>query len=135
MTHRVLGFLLALTMSFAWSNICEADDPICVEIKQAVTNKVFVAKEPLYDTVVDNEGIVKLERDKEEIPAGARFKVLKVECEGGKLEIKLRQVAAKKLEAVDIVFRLTKAERQMPDAMDQFQEIANFVWEEVPEEQ
>jgi hypothetical protein len=93
-----------------------------------------VAKEPLYDTKVDNEGIIKLERDKQEIPKGAQFKVLKVECEGGKLEIKLRMVAHKKVEAVEVKFLLTKNERLMPNAMEQFQQIADHVWEEVPGE-
>ncbi len=97
-----------------------------------IVGNTYVAKEPLYDTKVDNHGIVDLERDKQEIPVGAQFKVLKVECDGGKLEIKLREVAPKKKEAVDIVFKLSKAERQMPDAMEQFQTMMAYVWEDVP---
>ena len=98
-----------------------------------IVGNTYVAREPLYDTKIDNHGIVDLERDKQEIPVGAEFKVLKVECDGGKLEVKLRQVAEKKLEAVDIVFRLSKAERQMPDALEQFQRMTDYVWEELPE--
>jgi len=109
-----------------------ADDPVCIEIKKMIVGNTYVAKEPLYDTKIDNDGILDLERDNQEIPVGAEFKVLKVDCEGGKLEVKLRQVAQKKLEAVDIVFKLSKAERQMPNAIEQFEKMMAYVWEDVP---
>jgi hypothetical protein len=134
MKYRTIFFLTALCVAVLWAPDGHAADKVCLEIREMIVGKTYVAKEPLYDTKVDSEGIIKLERDKEEIPRGAEFKVLKVECEGGKLEIKLRQVAAKKLDAVEVKFLLTKNERLMPNAMEQFQQIADHVWEEVPEE-
>ena len=89
----------------------------------------------MYDTKIDIDGITKLERDKDEIPKGAQFKVLKVECESGKLEIKLRQVAHKKIDAGQVKFRLTKNQRLMPNAIEQFQTMMDYVWEVAPEEE
>jgi hypothetical protein len=132
MKVRMIAFLSTLLVATLWSPAGHADDAVCVDIREMIVGNTYVAKEPLYDTKVDNHGIVDLERDKQEIPVGAQFKVLKVECDGGKLEIKLREVAPKKKEAVDIVFRLSKAERQMPDAMEQFQTMMAYVWEDVP---
>ena len=132
MKVRLMKCLTVLFVAALCAPQVHADDPVCIEIKNMIVGNTYVAKEPLYDTKVDNHGIVDLERDKQEIPVGAQFKVLKVECDGGKLEIKLREVAPKKKEAVDIVFRLSKAERQMPDAMEQFQTMMAYVWEDVP---
>lgn len=133
MKARVMMGLTSLLVAALWAPIGHADDAVCVEIRRMIVGNTYVAREPLYDTKIDNHGIVDLERDKQEIPVGAEFKVLKVVCDGGKLEVKLRQVAEKKLEAVDIVFRLSKAERQMPDALEQFQRMTDYVWEELPE--
>ena len=132
MKQRVAILLSTLFVVALWVPASDAADAVCMEIRELIVGKTYVAKEPLYDTKVDSEGIIKLERDKEEIPRGAQFKVLNVECEKGKLEIKLRQVAQKKLDAVEVKFLLTKNERMMPNAMEQFQQIADHVWEEVP---
>ena len=132
MKVRLMKCLTVLFVAALCAPQVHADDPVCIEIKNMIVGNTYVAKEPLYDTKVDNHGIVDLERDKQEIPVGAQFKVLKVECDGKKLEIKLREVAPKKKEAVDIVFKLSKAERQMPDAMEQFQTMMAYVWEDVP---
>jgi hypothetical protein len=135
MKARVIVFLSSLFVVALWTPVGDAGDAVCLEIREMIVGKTYVAKEPLYDTKIDNQGIIDLERDKQEIPKGAEFKVLKVECEGGKLEIKLRQVGEKKLEAVGVVFKLSKSERQMPDAMEQFQTMMDYVWEEVPGEE
>jgi hypothetical protein len=135
MKARVILCLTTLLVAVLWAPAGHAADAVCLEIREMIVGQTYVAKEPLYDTKVDSEGIIKLERDKQEIPKGAQFKVLKVECEGGKLEIKLRQVAHKKVEAVGVNFLLTKNERLMPNAIEQFQQIADHVWEEVPEEE
>jgi len=134
MKCRAIFVLTALFVVVLWVPSGHAADPVCLEIREMIVGNTYVAKEPLYDTKVDNEGIVKLERDKQEIPKGAQFKVLKVECDGGKLEIKLRMVAHKKVEAVEVKFLLTKNERLMPNAIEQFQQIADHVWEDVPEQ-
>jgi len=133
MKDRVVVFLTILFVVTLWAPVGHAEDAVCVNIRGMIVGNTYVAKEPLYDTKIDNDGIVDLERDKQEIPVGAQFKVLKVECESGKLEVKLRQVAKKKLEAVDVVFRLSKAERQMPNAIEQFQKMMDYVWEEPSE--
>ena len=132
MKNGTVFFVTALIAAVLWAPAGHTADAVCLQIREMIVGQTFVAKEPLYDTKVDSEGIIKLERDKQEIPRGAQFKVLKVECEGGKLEIKLRQVAQKKLEAVEVKFLLTKNERLMPNAIEQFQQIADHVWEEVP---
>jgi len=135
MKHRTIFLLTALFVVVLWAPAGHAADAVCLEIREMIVGNTYVAKEPLYDTKVDSEGIIKLERDKEEIPKGAHFKVLKVECGGGKLEIKLRMVAHKKVDAVEVKFLLTKNERLMPNAIEQFQQMADHVWEEVPEQE
>ena len=135
MKPRVMMYLTLSCVAALWAYPLHADDAVCMEIKKMIVGQTYFAKEPLYDTKIDNDGILDLERDKQEIPVGAEFKVLKVDCEGGKLEVKLRQVAQKKLEAVDIVFKLSKAERQMPNAMEQFKKMMDYVWEEPPQGQ
>ena len=132
MKRAVISCLTALLLVAVWVPTAHAEDPTCKEIRKMLVGKTFVAKEPLYDTKIDNDGIVDLERDKQEIPVGAEFTVLKVECEGNKLEIKLREVAEKKKEAVEVSFKLSKAERKQPDAMEQFQTMMDYVWEDVP---
>ena len=134
MKYRALFPLTALFVTVLWAPAGHAADAVCLEIREMIVGNTYVATVPLYDTKIDIDGITKLERDKQEIPKGAHFKVLKVECEGGKLEVKLRQVAKKKLEAVEVKFRLTKNMRMMPNAMEQFQTMMDYVWEEVPEQ-
>lgn len=134
MKARAFLFLATLFVAALWAPAGHTADAVCLEIREMIVGKTYVAKEPLYDTKIAIDGIVKLERDKQEIPVGAQFKVLKVECGSGKLEIKLRQVAQKKLEAVQVKFWLTKNMRMMPNAIEQFQTMTGYVWEEVPEQ-
>jgi hypothetical protein len=106
-----------------------ASDDRCLEFKSMLLGQRFIAKVPLYDTKIQNEGIIDLERDKEEIPKGAELTVLKVECETKKIEVKVRQVAPKKLEAVDLRFFLSEAERYMPNAVEEFKKMMGYVFE------
>lgn len=134
MKRKACFFLTALFAAVLWAPASQAADAVCLEIREKIVGNTYVAIEPLYDTKISIDGIVKLERDKDEIPRGAQFRVLKVDCDGGKLEIKLRQVAQKKLDAVQVKFWLTKNMRMMPNAMEQFQTMMDYVWEDVPEE-
>jgi len=109
----------------------EAEDPGCLAISRALLGKTFVAKEPLYDTVIGYNGIIKLERDKEEIRAGATCRVKNIDCGGSKVEVKLKQVAgAKEFNKVEIKFRISKAERNAPEGMDDFRKMLAYVLEE-----
>ena len=134
MKRKAIFFVTALFAAILWAPVGQAADAVCLEIREMIVGNTYIAKVPMYDTKIDIDGITKLERDKDEIPKGATFKVLKVECESGKLEIKLRQVAHKKIDAVQVKFRLTKNQRLMPNAIEQFQTMMDYVWEDVPEE-
>ena len=109
----------------------EAADPSCLEISRALLGKTFIAKEPLYDTVIGYNGIIKLERDKKEIRAGGTCRVKGVDCGGSKVEVKLKQVAGdKEFNKVEIKFRISKPERNAPGGMDAFRKMLAYVLEE-----
>ena len=109
----------------------EAEDPGCIEITREIIGKTFITKEPLYDTVIGYNGIIKLERDKQEIRAGATCRVKKVDCGGSKIEVNLKQVAGgKEFNKVEIKFRISKAERNAPEGLDDFRKMLAFVLEE-----
>jgi hypothetical protein len=101
----------------------------CFEITRMLQNKTFVAKQPLYDTKIQNDGIIDLERDKEEIPLGAEFTVLRVVCDSKKIEVKIRQISPVKLDAVEVRFLLSEAERYMPNAVNEFKKMMGYVFE------
>jgi len=127
----ISGFVL--TLSLILSQPATSSDA-CVEITGLVLNKVFVAKESLYDTKIAASGIVKLEWDKEAIPKGASFRVLDVECKNKKIELTLRQEADIKLSKVEIYFLMTKPERFVSGAFEKFQDMMKFVMEPPPED-
>ena len=109
----------------------EAADSSCLAISREIVGKTFVTKEPLYDTVIGYNGIIKLERDKKEIRAGATCRVKDVDCGGSKVEVTLKQVAgAKEFNKVEIKFRISKHERNAPEGMDDFRKMLAFVLEE-----
>lgn len=108
-------------------------DSDCPELTTKVLGKTFVAKKPLYDTKIALEGIVKLERDKEEIPEGASFTVLQVDCSGKKVELTLRQNLSYKTDKVEVKFLMTAAQRALPNAWENFQKMMDYVFED-PEE-
>ena len=105
-----------------------AADQDCPEITALLLGKTFVAKKPLYDTKISRDGIIKLERDKQEIPQGAELRVLNVDCGGKKVEVTLRQEAAVKLDKVEIKFIFTAAERAMPNAEETFKTMMDYIF-------
>ena len=108
-----------------------AGDLGCSEITNAILGKTFVAKKPLYDTVIGPNGILDLERDNEEIPAGATCRVKDVDCGRSKIEVKLKQVTREKeFNKVEIEFKISNVERNAQDGIDRFQKMLAYVLEE-----
>ncbi len=105
-------------------------DSDCPDLTAKLQGRTFVAKKPLYDTKIAQEGIVKLERDKEEIPEGASFTVLNVDCRSKKVELTLRQNASYKLDKVEVHFLFTTAQRAMPNAEETFEKMMDYVFED-----
>ena len=110
-----------------------AADRDCPDLAAKLEGRTFVAKKPLYDTKIAQEGIVKLERDKEEIPEGASFTVLDVDCSGKKVELTLRQNLSYKTDKVEVKFFFTAAQRALPNADEIFEKMMGYVFED-PEE-
>jgi hypothetical protein len=109
-------------------------DDVCLELEEEIVGKIFVAKVPLYDTEVGFEGISKLERDKEEIPKGAEFTVLEVDCERKEIEMTLRQnVVGRKAGKVEIHLFFHQKERTKPDAREVLDTIIGHVFEKAEE--
>ena len=108
----------------------QATAEYCPELTTMVLGKTFVAKKPLYDTKIAQEGIVKLERDKQEIPEGAPFTVLSVDCDGQRIKLRLRQNASYKLEKVKVKFLFTRAQRELPNAEEIFEKMLDYVFED-----
>ena len=115
-----------LLIAFSPPAVADAE---CPELTAQLQGRVFVAKKPLYDTKVALEGIVKLERDKEEIPEGASFTVIKVDCKSKKVELALRQNLSYKKDKVEVHFLFTAAQRAMPDADGNFEKMMSYVFE------
>ena len=95
--------------------------------------QVFIAKKPLYDTKIAQDGIFKLERDKQEIPQGARFRVKDVECKKSQIKMTLRQEAPVKLSGVEIHFFFNIGQRAMPNGVEEFKKMTEFVFEKEKE--
>jgi hypothetical protein len=106
-----------------------ASDEVCLKFKYLLLGGKFTAKVPLYDTKVEINGITKLERDKEEVPQGAMLQVLKVECEGDELEVKIRLVSEWKFEATSIYFRFPGKARQLEDPVGDLRKMMGHVFE------
>lgn len=106
-----------------------AADEDCPKLSASLEGRTFIAKKPLYDTKIAQEGIIKLERDKEEIPEGASFTVLNVDCGGKKVELTLRQNTTYKRDKVEIYFLFNRAQRAMPDADATFEKMMSYVFE------
>jgi len=101
--------------------------------KTYLGGQVFIAKKPLYDTKIAQDGIFKLERDKEEIPQGARFRVKDVECKKNQIKMTLRQEAPVKLSGVEIHFFFNIGQWAMPNSIVEFKKMTEFVFEEEKE--
>ncbi|MGB3564093.1 MAG: hypothetical protein WBH85_02300 [Thermoanaerobaculia bacterium] len=121
----VLALAVLLT---AFPSLAAADSD-CPELATKLEGRIFIAKKPLYDTKVAPGGIVKLERDNEEIPEGATFTVLDVDCSGTKVELTLRLKANVKHEKVKVKFLFTAAQRALPNADGTFEEMMSYVFE------
>jgi hypothetical protein len=111
----------------------QAEDA-CLEFRNKVTGKTFVAKEPLYDTKVSLDGIVRLERDKEEIRKGSKFEVLKVSCGGKNVELTLRESSVYKADKVEVYFLYRKSVRHGEEALKNLEKIMSYVFAEPEDE-
>jgi len=120
-----------------WSpvrKICGLGGPVAAQgcedfVTQKLVGKTFVAKVHLYDTKVAPEGIVYLESDKEQIPKGAPFTVLGVQCNTKRIKLTLLQEAKYKADKVKIAFMLSSLQRQAEDAEENLQKTMDFVME------
>ncbi len=113
-----------------------AADPSCRELEKKFVGGMFISKEPLYDTVIGYAGIIKLERDKQEIRPGATVRVKDIECSSGRVEVVLKQVTGtKEHNKVEIRFRIKKIEREAAEGMSDFQKMWAYVLEDVPPEE
>lgn len=122
-------FVLLILIACAVPTVA-AKDRACTEIGRQMVGVIYIAKEPLYDTVIGYDGIIKLERDKEEIRAGATCRVKDVECGRKKVEVTLKQVAGgREFNKVEIVFRIGDPERNTPEGMEAFQKMLSYVLE------
>ncbi len=109
--------VLVLGLFLAAGSVTAADES-CRQLQKEYVGKKFISKEPLYDTVIGHAGIIKLERDKQEIRPGAVCLVKDIECGGKRVEVILKQVSnSKEFNKVEIRFRIHKVERQGPDGM------------------
>lgn len=124
----VLASLAIAVVLIAFPSLAAADDE-CPKLTTQLQGRTFIAKKPLYDTKIAVEGIVKLERDKEEIPEGASFTVLKVDCKSKKVELTLRQNLSYKKDKVEVYFLFSAAQRAMPDADANFEKMMSYVFE------
>lgn len=112
----------------------EAYDHTCRELQKEFEGGTFIAIEPLYDTVIGYAGIIKLERDKEEIHPGSICRVKEIECGSKNVEATLKQVAGtKEFNKVQIKFRIHRTEREAPEGMEDFRKMWAYVLEDVPQ--
>lgn len=132
------GVCIALVLGVFLSALpAIAADPSCRELVREYVGGTFITKEPLYDTVIGYAGIIKLERDKEEIRPGATVRVKDIECGSNTVEVTLKQVTeGKEHNEVEIRFRIKKIEREAADGMSDFRKMWAYVLDDVaPEEE
>jgi hypothetical protein len=125
---RIHRFVLTLLI-VASPGAAFAADPFCRDLQADLQSKEFVAKVPLYDTKIEHDEILRLERDREEIPEGATATVVNLECGGKKMEMTLKSVG-RMGEKVEIIFFLTRNDRERQDAAELFQKMFGYVLEE-----
>ncbi len=128
------GVCIALVLGFfLFASPATAADPSCRELEREYVGATFIAKEPLYDTVIGYAGIIKLERDKQEIRPGATVRVKDIECGGSRVEVTLKQVTeGREHNKVEIRFRISKIEREAAAGMSDFRKMWAFVLDDVP---
>ena len=103
----------------------------CDDLRSELPGKVFIAKKPLYDTRITLDGIIRFERDDEEIPKGAKLTVLNVKCFRKKIELTLRQkVTGWKPDKVEIYLFYSRDARLHPDAREDLNTIMGYVFDE-----
>ena len=124
-TARRIASTLATLLSVG--TVALGAEPFCQNAIDELKPKTFLAKEALYDTKVAADGIVHLERDKEEIRKGARVKVVDIECEKSKLELTLKPVDGGN--KVEIVFYFSMLERGKENAKEIFDKMLGYVLE------
>ena len=128
MRSSIVAWIILLAFSGGAAHAGDA----CRDLEQEIVGKKFVAKEPLYDTKIDLDGIVKLERDAEEIPKGATFTVAEVKCGSGRIKMELFQTRPK--DEVEIFFLYSKVDRTHEDAMGNIKKMMAYVFEETSEQ-
>lgn len=118
-----------------WSILClftvsafGASEDSCRTVRHEYEDKIFVAREPLYDTEIDPRGIRELERDDEEIRRGDRFRVKKVRCGARASEFILDPIDGLSNEKVNIVFLYPKSFLQEEGYLDRFWRMASQVF-------
>lgn len=129
MQKSVLVALAVVCVSVVSPPQVFSSSDVCLELGSILLGEEFTAKVPLYDTKVEVDGISKLERDKEEVPQGSKLVVLKVECEGKTLEVKIREISTKKTEAAKIYFRFSQRADDLPDPVGDLRKMMGHVFE------
>jgi DNA-binding transcriptional regulator LsrR (DeoR family) len=132
MTKRAL--IVAFVVFGLASGLSVAQEDVCHQFASEVKGKTFVAKVPLYDTKVDMEGIVKLERDRQEVPEGKEFNVIKVSCGSSKIAMTIQQKASYKTSKVDIYLLFKKTLRFDDDARESLKTVTDHIFEEANSE-
>jgi hypothetical protein len=122
--RKITSALLALVSASA---IAVSAEPFCQNAIDELKPKTFLAKEPLYDTKIAADGILRLERDKQEIRKGAKVRVVDIECEKNKLELTLKPVDGGS--KVEIVFFLSVFERSSEKGKEIFEKMLSYVFE------
>jgi hypothetical protein len=126
---RIIALFTLLALS---GGVALAGD-VCWDLEQEIVGKTFVAKEPLYDTKVGLDGIIKLERDAEEVRKGDKFDVAKVKCGSSKIKLVLRP--DRYGGDVEIYFVYSKVRRTEEGAMENLKKMMGYVFEEASEEE
>jgi len=125
---RVVVFVAVLL--FSGLVVLEANDWSCKEIENAMVGQEYIAKKPLYDTVITPDGHVELEWDAEQIPEGAPCRVVDVDCGRKKVEVTLRQIDGDKLlDRVEIYFRIRRTQRETTEGMKDYWKMVDLVLE------
>jgi hypothetical protein len=105
-----------------------ASGSFCRDVREEFEDKIFVAREPLYDTEIDPHGIRELERDDEEIRRGDRFRVKRVWCGPRESKFILEPIDGLGDDKVDIVFLYPRSFSQGEGYLDRFWEMASRVF-------
>ncbi len=111
-------------------------DDVCWELRQTLPGSIFRTTEPLYDTEIAPDGIVKLERDDEEIDPQRPAEVVRVRCRRNRMTVQLRRFDWSgnpdfESKVVDIYFEIDRHTRRQPEAFDTFEIMLGYVFEPI----